>query len=143
MENPTLIIPEILGFILGVVVTFFAWIFYFILENIDKRKIEIHTLQRNLKKVNAIWSFNQGHWLKLDQYNEEQEKKQRFLTRVLLITLLPLMSWPGFIFSLVLMLSFKYLPSKNEKQVFATQLTRDPDLSESEVTLILQELSKS
>lgn len=139
MENPALIIPEILFLISGSFVTFLTWIFYFIFEDFTKKKTAIVNLQLNLNKVNAIWSFNQGHWLKLDQYNETQEQKQRLHTRLLLAMILPLMSWGGFIFSLVLMLSFKYLPSRKEKRVFATALTRDPHLSHAEVLRILQE----
>ncbi len=138
MENPAFIIPEFLAFFVGMLVTFLSWMLYFALS---KKSSHLLILQNNLQKIGYAWSTNNGEAIPFEKFNPEKEKIKTLYSYGILVAIMSVLSWLGLIFSVVLMLSIRLLPTRYEKRVFASELASNPVLEPDRISGILREIS--
>ena len=139
MENPALILPEFIGFFAGILLTFLLWLSFFSRAKKSRHNLEI--LQINLAKLNLAWSSNEGNWITKADYDADKDSAREKRSYLILASLLCLISWVGFVFSLILMASFRWLPSRKEKQIMGSELVRETHLTPAQVQQILDQVS--
>lgn len=134
-----MLIPEFLGFFSGAVLTLVLWIGFF--SRAKKSRHNLETLQLNLAKLNLAWSTNESNWISIADHSAERDLRREKKSYLILAILMCLTSWFGFFFSLILMASFRWLPSRREKQIMASPLVREAGLTSAQVQQILDQVS--
>lgn len=103
---------------------------------------EVSILNQNLAKINSYWSYTQGNCLKRDNVNSFANDQKLAFSQSYKLCLLALFSLPGLIIMLLAFFGIHFLASNRlEQKVFKSPLVSNPNLSEPEVNLILDQVS--
>jgi predicted PurR-regulated permease PerM len=134
---PELAASYAVGFLASLILTA---VFYFLWSSYQKRPEAIR-LQENLKIVGVYWSDRED---RIKPWNaEEFENDSRKGSRALLATAagFSFLSWVGFVFILILMVSYRYLArSRFESRLFASALAREAKMTHEKVEDVLREI---
>lgn len=96
-------------------------------------------LQKNLQKVGLLWREAHSDIESFEDGKEAQDLKTYEKNILLMGTFFLFLSWPGFLFNLVVLISVHSLAiSRKERQLFSSDLTRR-EASPEEVQQILKE----
>lgn len=99
-------------------------------------------LSNNLKKVGFYWSEDRDSLLPWTETVEQEDLKSAFKNMALTCGLLVFFSWAGFLFILILMISYNHLAkSPLQRSLYKSTLVENANLSEQEIQTILNQLS--
>jgi hypothetical protein len=123
---PELAAMYLVGFIISVSLTFV----YQALRRRRRKSVVNFNLQNNLRKAGLFWSEDQDKVIEWNQAQTEAELDSSERSHLIVGLLLSFLSWVGFFFLFILMISDRYLTrSRKEKALFASELALDPDLN--------------
>lgn len=102
------------------------------------------TLAENLLKAGLYWSDGREALISVGDGSKERDDRASVRNIILTGSLLTLLSWPGVLFHLVIMVSYRFLArSRLEKRLLASELARSRALSASRVHTLVKELNKT
>lgn len=112
---------------------------YIVNKHLNSTKLK--TLNKNLEKINLHWSYANSNFAPLSDGQIEADKK-RSLRQAMGITLLGLLSIPGFLILLVAVASMHFLAkTRIEKAVLSSELAWDEALTKETVEIRVQEIN--
>ncbi len=133
--------PELaVGYLIGVLATAGLVALHIILQYRKQSSAEMRFIQRNLKKINFFWSDCEAA---IKEYTDSAEKKDidKSIKSVLLSGIgFMFLSWLGFIFQFIVMLSLRYLAVKRiERNLFASEIAQK-DLSPNRIQELISKI---
>lgn len=103
--------------------------------------VKLKTLNANLEKLNLYWSYTNSNFQTLSP-DIVTHDKNRSLRQAYAITLLGLLSIPGLLILLAVVLSIHFLAkTRKEMAVMESDLAKVDSLSQEQVSSLVQELN--
>jgi hypothetical protein len=128
------------GYIVGVIPSLCVTGLHYRLHKRKIHKPAFRQLQDNLSQTGQFWSDTQSRVLSLSESSEEQDQAAFMKSLKIMGFLFALLSWAGFIFNSIILLSIhKLAVSRLEQKVFSSELCQRK-LAPSEVENILKEV---
>ena len=117
-------------------------VFYFLWSRYRDRTAA-RTLNENLKSVLLYWSDREDRLKSFTEEEERADRKQGAISLIATSAGLSFLSWAGFFFILILMLSYRYLArSRLEKRLFESELANEKRLPPLRVAALVSEIKK-
>ena len=116
-------------------------ILYVFLRSRRRQSTPANTLQMNLKKADLFWSDSRDSVVSWDKAANDAETKKSQKAIGLTGTMLSLLSWVGFLFLMIIMLSERFFArSRRERRLFSSELAKNSSLSSTQVLAELDRL---
>jgi hypothetical protein len=134
---PELAAAYAIGFLASLILTA---IFYFLWSRYQTRPAA-RLLRENLKAAGVYWSDREDRIKEWSQEESEADVKKASTSLLATCAGLSFLSWAGFFFILLIMLSYRFLArSRFENRLFESPLASASDLPTTEVARILQQI---
>lgn len=134
---PELAAAYTVGFLSSLLLT---TVFYLLWSRYQQRT-EALTLYENLKTVDVYWSDREDRLKAWSEVDFEVDQKKAARSLIATSVGLSFLSWVGFAFILLLMLSYRFLArSRFEKRLFASDLATRARMPRNEVESVLKEI---
>lgn len=115
-------------------------LFLFLWSRYRSREAAI-TLAENLKLVNLYWSDREDRLKPWDEVEFRKDREKAFNSLLATSVGLSFLSWAGFFFILLLMISYRFLArSRLENRLFNSPLANETRLSRSRVSDFINEV---
>lgn len=132
---PEMAVSYVVGWIPSAAVTGL----HFYLHRKKVRSGPYQQLQKNLRKVNLIWRESRADIETFTEGKEERDLALYEKNLLLMGTFFFFLSWAGFVFNLIILVSMhKLAVSRKEQKIFASPLTQR-DLEAKDIETILKE----
>lgn len=132
---PEMAIAYVVGWIPSAAVTGI----HFYLHRKKVRSGPYRQMQNNLRKVNLVWRESRADLEPFAEGKEERDLALYEKNLLLMGTFFLFLSWAGFVFNLIILVSMHWLAiSRKEQKIFASPLI-NRDLSATDIETILKE----
>lgn len=132
---PEMAVSYVVGWIPSAAVTGL----HFYLHRKKVRSAPYQQLQKNLRKVNLVWRESRANMEPFAEGKEERDLALYEKNLLLMGTFFFFLSWAGFVFNLIILVSMhKLAVSRKEQKIFASPLT-ERDLEAKDIETILKE----
>ena len=137
--------PELAAaYAVGFVACLALTILYVVLRDRRRNSVRARFVQAHLAQLNLYWSDSAEAIVPLTAHSASEETSRSRRSIGLTGLIMSLLSWPGFLFLLIIMLSERFLArSRRERKLFSSKLASAATLEREDVQRTIDELDLS